>query len=42
MRVLTVAADRPGAYPTIGSALLEAPDGATVAIAAGRTRRRWS
>ncbi|GAB2565801.1 right-handed parallel beta-helix repeat-containing protein [Kribbella endophytica] len=35
MRVLTVAADRPGAYPTIGSALLEAPDGATVAIAAG-------
>ncbi|WP_238164339.1 right-handed parallel beta-helix repeat-containing protein [Kribbella pittospori] len=34
-RVLTVAADRPGAYPTIGSALLEAPDGATVAIAAG-------
>jgi len=34
-RVLTVAADRPGAYPTIGSALLEAPDGAAVAIAAG-------
>jgi hypothetical protein len=34
-RVLTVAADRPGAYPTIGSALLEAPDGAVVAIAAG-------
>jgi Cdc6-like AAA superfamily ATPase len=35
MRVLTVAADRPGAYPTIGSALLEAPDGAAVSIAAG-------
>ncbi|ONI67131.1 ATPase [Kribbella sp. ALI-6-A] len=35
MRVLTVAADRPGAYPTIGSALLEAPDGAVVAIATG-------
>ncbi|MFG1911085.1 AAA family ATPase [Kribbella sp. NPDC048928] len=35
MRTLTVAADRPGAYRTIGSALLEAPDGATVAIAAG-------
>ncbi|MDX6238195.1 MAG: hypothetical protein QOG10_3010 [Kribbellaceae bacterium] len=35
MRVLTVAADRPGSYPTIGSALLAAPDGATVAIAAG-------
>ncbi|TWD81304.1 parallel beta helix pectate lyase-like protein [Kribbella amoyensis] len=35
MRILTVAADRPGACPTIGSALLEAPDGATVAIAAG-------
>jgi hypothetical protein len=34
-RVLAVAADRPGAYPTIGSALLEAPDGAAVAIAAG-------
>jgi hypothetical protein len=34
-RVLTVAAARPGAYPTIGSALLEAPDGAVVAIAAG-------
>ncbi|HEY0472256.1 MAG TPA: right-handed parallel beta-helix repeat-containing protein [Kribbella sp.] len=34
-RVLTVAADRPGAYPTIGSALLEAPDGAAVAIAGG-------
>ena len=34
-RLLTVAADRPGAYPTIGSAVLEAPDGATVAIAAG-------
>ncbi|MFI5713032.1 right-handed parallel beta-helix repeat-containing protein [Kribbella sp. NPDC051620] len=34
-RVLTVAADRLGAYPTIGSALLEAPDGAAVAIAAG-------
>jgi hypothetical protein len=35
-RVLTVAADRPGAYPTIGSALLDAPDGAAVAIASGR------
>ncbi|ADB29863.1 AAA ATPase central domain protein [Kribbella flavida DSM 17836] len=35
MRVLTVAADRPGAYSTIGSALLDAPDGAVVAIAAG-------
>jgi hypothetical protein len=35
MRVLTVAPDRPGAYPTIGSALLEAPDGAAIAIAAG-------
>jgi hypothetical protein len=34
-RTLAVAADRPGAYPTIGSALLEAPDGAAVAIAAG-------
>jgi hypothetical protein len=34
-RVLTVAADRPGGYPTVGSALLEAPDGATVAISAG-------
>ncbi|MEV8378377.1 right-handed parallel beta-helix repeat-containing protein [Kribbella sp. NPDC056861] len=34
-RVLTVAADRPGAYPTIGAALLDAPDGAAVAIAAG-------
>ena len=34
-RVLTVAADRPGAYPTIGAALLEAPDGAAIAIAAG-------
>ncbi|WBQ08417.1 right-handed parallel beta-helix repeat-containing protein [Kribbella sp. CA-293567] len=34
-RVLTVAADRPGAYPTIGAALLEAPDGSTVAIAGG-------
>ncbi|WP_350279219.1 AAA family ATPase [Kribbella sp. HUAS MG21] len=30
-----MAADRPGAYRTIGSALLEAPDGAAVAIAAG-------
>jgi hypothetical protein len=35
MRVLTVAPGRPGAYPTIGSALLEAPDGAAVAIADG-------
>jgi hypothetical protein len=35
MRILTVAADRPGAYQTVGSALLEAPDGATVAIAGG-------
>ncbi|GAB2678184.1 right-handed parallel beta-helix repeat-containing protein [Kribbella swartbergensis] len=35
MRVLTVAPDRPGAYPTVGSALLEAPDGATIAIADG-------
>ncbi|TCO43721.1 parallel beta helix pectate lyase-like protein [Kribbella antiqua] len=35
MRTLTVAPDRPGAYPTIGSALLEAPDGAAIAIAAG-------
>jgi probable Rubsico expression protein CbbX len=35
MRVLSVAADRPGAYRTIGSALLEAPDGAAIAIAAG-------
>ncbi|MEI8410780.1 MULTISPECIES: right-handed parallel beta-helix repeat-containing protein [unclassified Kribbella] len=35
MRVLTVAPDRPGAYPTIGSALLEAPDGAAIAIADG-------
>ncbi|MET7282289.1 AAA family ATPase [Kribbella sp. NPDC005582] len=34
-RILTVAADRPGAYPTIGAALLDAPDGATVVIAAG-------
>ncbi|GAA0612655.1 AAA family ATPase [Kribbella sandramycini] len=34
-RVLSVAADRPGAYPTIGSALLDAPDGATILIAAG-------
>jgi hypothetical protein len=34
-RTLTVAADRPGAYPTIGAALLEAPDGAVIAIAAG-------
>lgn len=34
-RTLAVAADRPGAYPTIGSALLEAPEGAAVAIAAG-------
>ncbi|MFB6720111.1 hypothetical protein ACFCV3_08135, partial [Kribbella sp. NPDC056345] len=34
-RILTVAADRPGAYPTIGAALLDAPDGAAVVIAAG-------
>jgi hypothetical protein len=34
-RVLTVASDRPGAYPSIGSALLEAPDGCAIAIAAG-------
>jgi hypothetical protein len=34
-RVLTVAVDRPGAYPSIGSALLEAPDGCAIAIAAG-------
>ncbi|TDO57428.1 hypothetical protein EV651_111154 [Kribbella sp. VKM Ac-2571] len=35
MRILSVAADRPGAYQTVGSALLDAPDGATVAIAGG-------
>ena len=34
-RVLTVASDRPGAYPSIGSAVLEAPDGCAIAIAAG-------
>jgi len=34
-RILTVATDRPGAYPTIGAALLDAPDGAAVMIAAG-------
>ncbi|WP_433165221.1 right-handed parallel beta-helix repeat-containing protein [Kribbella sp. CA-247076] len=34
-RVLTVAPGRPGAYPTIGSALLDAPDGAAIAIADG-------
>ncbi|MEU4193238.1 AAA family ATPase [Kribbella sp. NPDC026611] len=33
-RVLVVA-DRPGAYPTIGAAVLDAPDGAAVEIAAG-------
>jgi hypothetical protein len=35
MRILSVAPQRPGAYPTIGAALVEAPDGAAVSIAAG-------
>ncbi|MGZ0149081.1 AAA family ATPase [Kribbella sp. WER1] len=35
MRILSVAPERPGAYPTIGAALLDAPDGAAVSIAAG-------
>ncbi|GAB3413967.1 AAA family ATPase [Flindersiella endophytica] len=34
-RTLVVAPGRPGAYPTIGQAVLEAPDGAVVAIADG-------
>jgi hypothetical protein len=34
-RTLLVAPDRPGAYPSIGAAVLDAPDGAVVAIAPG-------
>lgn len=34
-RTLVVAANRPGAYPTVGAAVLDAPDEAVVAIAAG-------
>ena len=34
-RTLSVASGRQGAFPTIGAALLEAPDGASISIAAG-------
>ncbi len=34
-RTLLVAADRHGAYPTIGDALVAAPDGAVISIASG-------
>jgi len=34
-RTLLVAPDRPGAYPSIGTAVLDAPDGAVVSIAPG-------
>lgn len=34
-RTLLVAPDRPGAYPTIGAAVLDAPDDAVVSIAPG-------
>ncbi|MGW6449969.1 right-handed parallel beta-helix repeat-containing protein [Lentzea sp. NPDC055074] len=35
-QLLVVAADRPGAYPTIGAALREAADGATISVLSGR------
>ncbi|MFI9005954.1 right-handed parallel beta-helix repeat-containing protein [Actinosynnema sp. NPDC053489] len=35
-QLLVVAADRPGAYPTIGAALRDAGDGATISVLTGR------